>query len=207
MSSSTVLSPSDACIQVAQTFSEAESNGLVPPSEFSTERLHLRRLRLSDAGDYFSFSSCALVTRYLPWRTHRNIDEALMDIEMYLQGEKENRFTWAVTVTGTEQLVGLVGCEVRKGDIGIGYILDSQVWGRGYAAESANTLLAWAGKHPDIAVAWAVCDAENVSSCRVLSKIGFFDSGVPWTISCPNLSEMVRKAYLYVRRCDGKVAA
>jgi ribosomal-protein-alanine N-acetyltransferase len=138
---------------------------------------------------------------------HRNIDEALIDIEMYLEGEKEGRFTWAITLTGTEQLVGLVGCEVRDRDIGIGYILNSHVWGRGYAAESANTLLAWAGKYREFEVAWAVCDAENVTSRKVLSKIGFVDSGVPWTISCPNLSETVRRACLYVRRCGGQAAA
>jgi ribosomal-protein-alanine N-acetyltransferase len=138
---------------------------------------------------------------------HRNIDEALIDIEMYLEGEKEGRFTWAITLTGTEQLVGLVGCEVRDRDIGIGYILNSHVWGRGYAAESANTLLAWAGKYREIEVAWAVCDAENVTSRKVLSKIGFVDSGVPWTISCPNLSETARRACLYVRRCGGQAAA
>jgi len=208
MSSSAVLAPSDRCTALAQTFSEKESKERFPPSEFSTERLHLRRLRLSDAGDYFSFSSCSEVTRYLTWRTHRTIDEALMDIDLYLEGEKENRFTWAVTETGTDSVsvVGVVGCEVRDGGIGIGYILHPHVWGHGYAAECVNAILSWAGRRPEIAVAWAVCDAENASSNRLLSKIGFIDSGVPWTISCPNVSEVPRKAYLYVRRPDGRVA-
>lgn len=206
MSSSTILAGGGDCASVAQPPSGSQSQKIVPPLEFSTEHLHLRRLRPSDADEYFSFSSCSEVTRYLPWRTHQKIDEAAVDIERYREGEMENRFTWAVTLLGAGCVVGIVGCEVRDGGIGVGYILHRDVWGRGYAVEAVNMLLSWAGQRPELAVAWAVCDVENVSSRKVLSKVGLSDSGVPWLISCPNLQQEARKGCLYAKMLRPLVA-
>jgi ribosomal-protein-alanine N-acetyltransferase len=201
MLSFAVPTANEDCVAIATEGSAVALELHAPPSGFSTEHLRLRCLRLSDATDYFSFSSCAEVTRYLPWRTHRQIDEAVADIEAYLRGEQENRFTWGVTVAGADRLVGLVGCELCNGGMGVGYILHADVWGRGYAAEAVSALLSWAEQRSDIALAWAVCDAENISSMKVLSKIGFVDSGVPYLMSCPNLSNSERKACVYARRC------
>ena len=46
---------------------------ITPPEKFTTERLVLRRPRLSDADDIFTqYASDPEVTRYVTWRPHQD---------------------------------------------------------------------------------------------------------------------------------------
>ncbi len=54
----------------------------------------------------------------------------------------------------------------------IGYFLDRDFWGHGYATEVAKALLDYGFKQLDLNRIWAWCDVENSASIHVLEKIG-----------------------------------
>jgi RimJ/RimL family protein N-acetyltransferase len=85
------------------------------------------------------------------------------------------KFQFAVTLRSTGQLIGNCGIrrdspEAREADMG--YELDPQHWGNGYATEAARAVLDFGFSHMKVTRVTAWCIADNVGSARVLEKIG-----------------------------------
>ena len=59
----------------------------------------------------------------------------------------------------------------------IGYGIDEEFRGRGYATEAVKLALAWAFGHPDVAAVGAETDPDNIASQKVLAKCGFKPTG------------------------------
>ena len=73
-----------------------------PPEIFATERLLLRRPRLSDARAILEeYAQDPLVTRFLAWRPHQSIADTIAFLETTEQHWKSGRrFSWALTRQG-----------------------------------------------------------------------------------------------------------
>ena len=71
----------------------------------------------------------------------------------------------------------LIGDDMPKGDIEIGYILKRAAWGRGIATEACIRLLRFAFEDTPLEVVWACTDPDNSASQRVLRKSGMRDVG------------------------------
>jgi ribosomal-protein-alanine N-acetyltransferase len=111
------------------------------------ERISLRPMHPIDAEDMFSYASREDVTQYLLWSSHKSISYTL-DYLRYIQ----NRYTlgdfydWAVIDRESRRMIGTCGftrinVENRCGEIG--YVLNPDFWGRGYAAEAASLRARW----------------------------------------------------------------
>ncbi len=59
----------------------------------------------------------------------------------------------------------------------IGYGIDEEFQGKGYATEAVKLALAWAFSHPGVAAVEAETDPDNISSQNVLAKCGFKPTG------------------------------
>lgn len=59
----------------------------------------------------------------------------------------------------------------------IGYGLQEEYWGRGYATEAVRAALNWALGQPGVVAVEAETDPENAASQRVLEKCGFRPNG------------------------------
>ena len=59
----------------------------------------------------------------------------------------------------------------------IGYGLQEEYWGRGYATEAVRAALNWALGQPGVNAVEAETDPENTASQRVLEKCGFRPNG------------------------------
>jgi [ribosomal protein S5]-alanine N-acetyltransferase len=59
----------------------------------------------------------------------------------------------------------------------LGYELDQNYWGRGYATEAARALLEFGFHELRLHRIWANCIEENVASAHVLEKIGMTREG------------------------------
>ena len=66
--------------------------------ELNTERLILRRFIKEDAIHmYNNWVSSDLVTKYLMWQTHKDIDETREILQMWIDNYKNNNFyQWAI---------------------------------------------------------------------------------------------------------------
>ena len=63
------------------------------------------------------------------------------------------------------------------GAVEIGYGLDPEYWGKGYATEAVSATVAWAFDQPGVQTVEAETDPDNVASQRVLAKAGFLPTG------------------------------
>ena len=171
-----------------------------PPDTFETERLLLRVPLPADAPEIFAgYAQDAEVVRYLVWRPHADLRET----ERFLETCAANRaagddFPWAVTLKESGELIGMTGLRPRGFKAEVGYVFARGFWGRGFAAEALRPVVGWALMQPGVFRVWALCDADNRASARVLEKVGMTCEGLLRRYSMhPNASDEPRDSYCY----------
>lgn len=172
------------------------------PESFTTARLVLRRLRLSDArAIYEEYASDPAVTRYLVFTPHESPDRAVTFIERcqasWVSGEE---FTWGITLKGDDRVVGALSVRPRGHMVELGYALARKQWGRGLMPEAVRAVVEWAAALEGVYRVWAFCDVDNPASARVLEKVGMTREGLlrRWGIH-PNTGDTPRDCHVYSR--------
>jgi RimJ/RimL family protein N-acetyltransferase len=173
---------------------------LRPPEEIHTARLLLRRPLLDDARSLFErYTQDPAVTIYLTWRPHSEISETEAFIRRCMRSwETGDAFPYAITLQEQRDAIGMIELRMQGHKAELGYVLAREYWGRGYMTEAAEALASWAIAQPAIYRVWALCDAENTGSARVMEKIGMRREGIlgRWIIH-PNISAEPRDCYSY----------
>ena len=173
---------------------------LQAPEVLTTERLVLRRPRLSDAEAIFEYASDPHVIHYMDYGPRAEVSEVVKFLESHPERWKSGNFSWVLTVKPDDRPIGAIACWVEGHAAGFGYVLNRTYWGQGYATEAACVLVDWAIHLPEIYRVWATCDTENLASIRVLEKSGLVCEG---RLRCyqirPNISAIPRDAFMYAR--------
>lgn len=175
---------------------------IYPPQRIETSRLILRRPRLTDADDIFdNYASDPEVTRYVSWRPYKDRSEVPIFLKSRLERwDSGEEYSWGITLSPDDRVVGMIGCRVREHAADIGYALSRKYWGRGYVTEAAKAVSDWAIGLEFIYRVWAVCDVENKASARVLEKIGMQREGILRRyVIHPNLSPEPRDCFGYAK--------
>jgi [ribosomal protein S5]-alanine N-acetyltransferase len=171
-----------------------------PPDRFETGVLVLRRPQLSDADDIFDhYAADPEVTRYVTWRPYKERNEVAPFLQSRLaRWDSGEEFSWAITRSGEDRCIGMIGCRVREYAADIGYVIGRKYWRQGYATLAAKAIVNWATGLENIFRVWAVCDVANTASARVLEKIGMQREGIlrRWIVH-PNISTKPRDCYVY----------
>ncbi len=167
-----------------------------------TARLELRPHTVDDAPAILSaYSQDREVTRYLCWRPHKDLDEARAYLGLCVDGwEQGSEHSWAITLTGSQDLIGMVQCRLGGHKVELGYVLGRPYWGKGYMAEAVSAVMDRMLSLPDVYRVWAVCDTANAASVRVMEKAGMTCEGIlkRWCIH-PNLSPEPRDCFIYAK--------
>ncbi len=150
--------------------------------ELVTSRLLLREFSESDLDAVHVYAADPEVTRFMDWGPNSPADTAafLAEVGREVRVVPRSAYTLAVVVRATGDLVGAVHLEKtssghRRGEMG--YVLARAHWRRGYATEAAATILRFGFDEVDLHKITATCDPDNVSSARVLEKIGMHYEG------------------------------
>lgn len=171
---------------------------------------------MEDAPDIFTrYASDPEVTRYLPWRPHRDVEETRTFLSHLLSAMESGRTSaWVIESREDRRLMGLTTMNIasaRENDllsteqerqqyykVLIAYHLAQSEWGRGYATEAVRALVDWALSQSQVVRVWTVVDIDNAASVRVLEKLGMVREGVlkRWSIH-PNISSEPRDFYCY----------
>ena len=142
-----------------------------------SERLTLREFAADDFDAVHAFASDPVVTQHMTWGPN-----SPADTRGFLSMTQEVRatlprlaFPLAVTVTLGGALIG--SAELRVDDVeqrtgSLGYVLQPDHWGRGYATEAVRALLDLAFGPLGLHRVEATCDPDNAASARVLAKSG-----------------------------------
>jgi RimJ/RimL family protein N-acetyltransferase len=159
---------------------------LKPDYPIETERLLIRPLDpATDVDAVLAYQSREDVCRYIPYfpRTREQIAERLADPErMRSTIEKEGEVvSLALVVRETGTLVGDVilvwsSAEHRSGEIG--YVINPDHQGNGYATEACRAMLALAFDGLDLHRVIARIDERNAASGAVLRRIGMRQEAV-----------------------------
>jgi RimJ/RimL family protein N-acetyltransferase len=151
------------------------SETILQPIDIETERLRLRRLRLSDAALIDLYAS----DRRVAWMTERVPHPyppglAASFIERVAAGTVDET-GWAID-TGDDAGNGLIGTIMLRldapGSARVGYWLAPAFWGTGYATEALDALVGFA-RQAGLGQLTARVFQDNPASVKVLLHAGF----------------------------------
>ena len=133
-----------------------------------TERLILRRYQKEDLQDLFEYLSDKEVVEYEPYRP-LTLNETKENLEWRIDTDE----MIAVELKKSHKMIGNVYMGKREFEaLEIGYVLNRNYWGHGYAAESCRTLIQQAFSN-GIHRIYAECDPRNKNSWKLLETLGF----------------------------------
>jgi ribosomal-protein-alanine N-acetyltransferase len=147
-----------------------------------TERLVLRRLSPDDADGMHVLFGDPEVLRFLTRPPILSREEGEQSIAWF-----NNRLAqaegveWAITLPAEGgRFIGITGWgDWNRTDrrVDMGWAIQRQHWGRGYATEAARAVIAWCFGNLDVHRVTADCTDGNIASETVMRKCGFTHEG------------------------------
>jgi [ribosomal protein S5]-alanine N-acetyltransferase len=150
--------------------------------ELETERLLLRKMRLDDAEAMFAYASDPEVTRYVPWDTHRSMEDSESFLGFATEGYERGDFGgWGVVLKDDGVFIGTCGIDVgyapEHARAELGYVLSREYWGKGLMPEAVRAVIRLSFGRMGLNRVEARCIAENTASARVMEKAGMTYEG------------------------------
>jgi ribosomal-protein-alanine N-acetyltransferase len=162
--------------------SEEERRVFANLPELETERLLLRKMRLDDAEAMFAYASDPEVTRYVPWDTHRSMEDSESFLGFATEGYERGDFGgWGVVLKYDAVFIGTSGIYVgyapEHARAELGYVLSREYWGKGLMPEAVRAVIRFSFGRMGLNRVEARCIAENTASARVMEKAGMTYEG------------------------------
>ncbi|MDH5720346.1 MAG: GNAT family N-acetyltransferase [Spirochaetia bacterium] len=145
--------------------------------EIVTERLRLRKIKLSDAKSMFLYAANKETTRYMGWQTHNSIEETNEYLKSIMPLYKTKKYyDWAIELKENGKMIGTCGfvnVQTNKEFAEIGYIIHQDYHKKGYGTEAVQSLIEFGFKTLRLTKIYARIYKENKISIRLAKKCGF----------------------------------
>ncbi len=147
-----------------------------------TQRLILRRFTLDDAqAMYNNWASDPVVTKYLTWPTHGNVEISRMVLSDWVShyGE-ESYYQWAIVPKMLGQPIGSIAAvhmNDRVGKVEIGYCIGRPWWSQGIMTEALGAVINFFLEEVGANRMEACHDPNNPHSGAVMKKCGMIYEG------------------------------
>jgi RimJ/RimL family protein N-acetyltransferase len=144
-----------------------------------TARLTLRNFIDSDLEIFLAYRNDPVVAKYQGWGVPypREKGEAFISsMKERTDLKQDGWIQYAVALKDTNELVGDLGCYIKKDDVRqarIGFTLAAKYWRKGYITEVIPCLLRHLFEEMNVHRVAADCDVDNIASYRTLEKLGF----------------------------------
>jgi len=142
-----------------------------------TERLALRKMSVDDAEFILGLLNEPSFLRYIGDKKVRTVEDARQyirngPVESY---EKHGFGLYLVELKSSGASIGICGLLKRDTlvDVDVGFALLPRYWSRGYALESASAVMDHGREVFGLKRIVAITSPDNVSSIRLLVKLGF----------------------------------
>lgn len=147
-----------------------------------TDRLILRKFKISDANNMFhNWASLEENVKFL-WPTHKNIEETKKILEIWVNEYEKNSFKWAITLKEKPDVVigdiSVVEIKERISCADIGYILSKKHWNKGYMSEALNAVIDFLFNKANFNRIEAKYDTRNIASGKVMKKCNMKFEGI-----------------------------
>lgn len=149
--------------------------------ELTTQRLHLRKMEVSDSPSLFNIWSDPDVTRFMNISSFTDEAQVIEMIELFedfAQAGEAIRFS--MIERKSNEIIGTCGfnfIDYENAKAEIGYDLAKSHWGMGYAPEGIHALLTYAFEDLELNRVEAKVEPANVNSIKVLQKLNFTFEG------------------------------
>jgi len=139
-----------------------------------TKRLLLRPLTSADAQLFFDLNNDPVVIQYTGDHAFLNIGEASSFLENYKDYVLFCIGRWAIVLKDTQQTIGWCGLKytVALHEVGLGFRLSWEKWGKGYATEAGIASLQYGFEVMQLEEIVGRLWKINLASQRVLEKCG-----------------------------------
>ncbi|OAB79649.1 GNAT family N-acetyltransferase [Cochleicola gelatinilyticus] len=140
--------------------------------EFSTERLQIRKLKPEDRDAFFDLMGNPKVMNPipLPAMTEAESDAKMQEVFEF-DNSKKGKQIRVVTLKEEDELLGL--CMLltnNEGDTELGYRFRECYWGKGYAKEVTEGMIAYCFNTIGVEKVTADADIRNVASLKILNR-------------------------------------
>lgn len=149
-----------------------------------TERLKIRSLNATDNHQIYSYASKPEISKFLTWETHKTLEDTNDYLSrIVLLSKKFPLSNLGIEISQHEGkiIIGTVGLLPKyissPHTYELGFVLNQEWWGRGYACEAVLLLLKYAFSSFEIERVEAFCVIENIKSWKLLEKIGMTREG------------------------------
>jgi len=156
-----------------------------------TQRLTLRKIKPEDSADMFEYSRIPDVSEYLLWTPHKNEDYTRDYLEQLQSQYRDGYFyDWAVVLPvrdssslyGVRQKMigtcGFTSISLDNNAAEIGYVLNPNYWGYGFAPEAVMAVLDFGFNKMGFNRIEARYIVGNDRSLRVMQKCGMTFEGI-----------------------------
>lgn len=159
--------------------SNSEYNHIIHQMDFYTNRLYIRPVSIEDNKSMLKYRSDSETNRFLGFRP-----ESLKDVSDFIsQTSKEinipgSWFQFVIIEQDSETLIGDIGIHFLDNDtenmqVEIGYSLDKNFRGKGYATEALTEIIDYLINHLKKHRIIASIDPKNIDSIRLIERLGF----------------------------------
>ncbi|MGM7637048.1 GNAT family N-acetyltransferase [Bacillus sp. Hm123] len=150
-------------------------------TDLHTERLRLRKMKVSDSSSLFHIWSDPDVTKFMNITNFTDENQAKEMIEFLNDLDQNNKATrFTIIELESQKIIGSCGfnsLDFEHVKAEIGYELAKAFWGKGYAQEAIHSLLDYAFKTLKLNRIEAKVEPENSNSIRLLEKLNFTFEG------------------------------
>lgn len=141
----------------------------------------LREFELNDAQDFYNnWGKDPDVAKYMLWKTHTNIDDAVKSIEKFIECYKNDDPFKQYAIVYDKQVVGSISILISKkhctGEIA--YCLGKKYWHKGIMSDAINLLINYYFKSYNLVRISAEVITKNITSKKLLEKCGFELEGI-----------------------------
>ena len=149
--------------------------------ELNTQRLHLRRMEISDAHRLFNIWSDPDVTKFMNISSFTHEAEAKEIIELLEElAQAGEAIRFSMIELKSNEIIGTCGfnsIDFEHAKAEIGYDIAKAYWGKGYAPEGISALLHYGFETLELNRIEAKVEPANVNSIKVLQKFNFTFEG------------------------------
>jgi len=140
--------------------------------EIRTKRLLLRPFRETDIADFFAIYGDPEAMKYWSTLPHRSQAETAELVRGTMRANPDEHAEFAIEFEG--RVIGKAGFWNAPE---IGFILHPSYWRKGFAQEAVRGLIGYGFDQLGLDRITADVDPDNTASLRLLTKLGFVESG------------------------------
>lgn len=149
--------------------------------ELETDRLLLRKLRMTDAQDMYEYSRDPEVAKHVLWDAHQSVGDSKGYLRYAIRQYRQDLpASWGIELKETQSLIGTIGFMWINRDHNsaeVGYSLAREQWNKGIMSEALATVLEEGFMDLGLHRIEAQHEVDNPASGRVMAKCGMLYEG------------------------------